>query len=66
MPLGTLRKPACTVSTARRDGDFAALLSADAIGQGEEPTLRLDLRGRGGEDVAEEVLVVIARETGIG
>ncbi len=46
--------------------DFAALLSADSVGQGEEPSLGVDLRGRGGKNVAEEVLVVVARQAGIG
>ena len=47
-------------------GDFAALLSADAVGQREEPSLRLHLRGRGRGDVADEVLVVAAGEAGVG
>ncbi len=47
-------------------GDFAALLAAYAVGEGEEPSLGLDLGGRGGEDVADEVFVVIAGPAGIG
>jgi len=41
-------------------GDLTLFHSADSVGQREEPALRLDLRGRGWDDVAEEVLVVVA------
>jgi len=47
-------------------GDFTHLLSADSVGQGKEPAMGVDLRGCGGKDVAEEVLVVVACEAGIG
>ena len=47
-------------------GDFALLLAANAVREREEPALRLDLRGRGGYDVADEVLVVIAGQARVG
>src|SRR5580698_9073452 len=49
---------------ARRD--FAIFLASDAIRNGEEPSLRLHLRGRGRKDVAEGVLVVFAAEAAVG
>jgi hypothetical protein len=64
--LGNLAEAGLDGLDGEAGGDFSALLAADSVGQGEEPTLRLDLRGRGGKDVAEEVLVVVAREAGIG
>jgi hypothetical protein len=45
---------------------LTSLLTADSVGQGEEPSLRLDLSGRGGKHMPEVVLVVIARQAGIG
>jgi hypothetical protein len=64
--LGDLAETGLNGLDGEAGGDFAKLLSADAVGEGEEPTLGLDLSGRGGKNVAEKVLVVIARESGIG
>jgi hypothetical protein len=49
---------------ARRN--FTAILAADTIGDNEKPALAALLVEGSGDEMAEEVLVVIADSTGVG
>ena len=47
-------------------GHFTLALAADAIGKSENPPVRTRLRGRLRRDVANGILVLRTRQTGIG